>query len=468
LKYRFDYVASIKQLTHPIMVTSEKKVRTATGFFILVIIAGMLLTTWNKSLLQGGDQWGYNSYLVSTVIYKDIKKLDKTYEASRRQFRIEPKPINSPGRIEEAPDAPNGNRVLKYCYGVALLQAPFFLITHLLLQGNGYSPGYVFAIYLSTLFYVLAGMLLLMRVLKRFVGSRTALFALSLLFFGTNLLYFTFCNPGLSHTYLFFLFSCILYYTEKFYKAPSTKNAIVIGILAGLIVVTRPVEIIVLLVPVIYIARRDFIRKHFKKILFVFLFAGLMVLPQLIYWKSLSGQWLYDTYPNEGFDFLHPHILEGFFSFKNGWLSYTPLMILPLMGLVLIVKKKNPFAIGIIAYTLLTIYITYSWTQWNYNAGFGSRPMVESYALLVIPLAVMLDYIFRSGRLRFITVLFLLFCVYLNILRTIQMQTGNFISEDATWQFNKQMLFKLNATLDDVYAFDLNTAQPDSTQLQLV
>jgi hypothetical protein len=449
------------------MVTSEKKTRIVAFLFIPVLITGILLTGRNKSLLQSGDQWGYNSYLVSTIIYHDIKKLDKTYEATQHQFGLTPKPANSPGRIGEAPDAPNGNRVLKYCYGVAILQAPFFLATHALLQGNGYSPGYVFAVYLSTAFYVLAGMLLLMQVLRKFINSRRALFTLLLLFFGTNLLYFTLSNPGLSHPYLFFLFSCILCYTEKFYKAPSTKNAVIIGVVAGLIIVTRPVEIIVLLIPAVYIGRWDFIREHFRKIFLVFLSTGLVILPQLIYWKAVSGHWLYDTYPNEGFDIFHPHILEGFFSFKNGWLSYTPLMALSLAGLVLIAKKKNPFAPGIVVYTLLTIYITYSWTQWNYNAGLGSRPMVESYALLAIPFAVILDDLFKNKRARLITILFLSACIYLNILRTIQMQTGNFISEDASWQFNKQMLFKLNTTLDDLYAFDLNAAQPDSTNLRL-
>ncbi|MEO8171693.1 MAG: hypothetical protein ABI581_01370 [Sediminibacterium sp.] len=424
------------------------------------------MTGTNRSLLQGGDQWGYNSYLTSIFIYKDLKTLDKTYEATRHQSGVAPRPAGSPGRIGEAPDAPNGNRILKYSYGVAALQAPFFIASHLLLRGNGYSPGYVYAVYLSTIFYVLIGLLLLMRVLAGFVNPRSALFSLLLLLAGTNLLYFTSCNPGLSHPYLFFLFSCMLYYTDQFYKLPSTKHAIIMGVLAGLIVVTRPVEIIVLLSPLVFIARHDFIREHYRKIMLSFLFAGLVILPQLVYWKTVSGQWLYDTYPTERFDFLHPHIIEGFFSFKNGWFAYTPLMIIAIPGLLLIAKKKNPFATGIILYTLLTIYITYSWTQWNYNAGLGSRPMVEAYALLAIPFAIFLQYIFQYKKARLIAVVFIPFCVYINILRTIQMQTGNFISEDATWQFNRQMLFKLHASLGDVYAFDLNFAQPDSAQLQ--
>jgi hypothetical protein len=48
------------------------------------------------------------------------------------------------------------------------------------------------------------------------------------------------------------------------------------------------------------------------------------------------------------------------------------------------------------------------------------------------------------------------------------MQTGNFISEDANYEFNKGMLFKLNTSIEDLYAFDLNEKPPDSTHLKFV
>lgn len=444
---------------------------------LLFIGCIIFLTTlgWNASILKSGDAWGYNAYLTGIFINGDLKTLDNTYEVKCTQYGIKPNPENIKNRIEEAPDAPNGNRVLKYYYGVAAMQAPFFLVTHLLFNGNGYTTPYVFAIYFSSIFYVLLGIVLLLNLLKNFVTEKIAAFSALFLFFGSNLFYFTVCNPGMAHPFLFFLFACLANCTYRFFKLPTHRLAAVLGFIGGLIVVTRAVEIIVLLVPILFgisgikqlKSQVAFIRLHSGKFLLAFFLFLLVICPQLIYWKATSGQWLYDSYPNEGFDFLHPHILEGLFSFKNGWFSYTPLMIIPVLYLIPFLKRKNPFAPGIALYLLLDIYITYSWKQWNYNAGLGSRPMVETYALLLIPFSLSMKSLLER-KIKWIVFLFLFFCVYLNMARSVQMQTGNFISEDATWQFNKQMLFKYKTSLNDVYAFDLNQPQPDTTTLQFV
>jgi hypothetical protein len=454
------------------MITRHKNIL----FFLSVLIVGYLIAIltigWNSSLLKGGDQWGYNSYLVSVIVNRDIKNLDKTYEAAHEQYKLRPNARDVNNRIDEAPDAPNGNRVLKYFYGVAALQAPFFLVTHLFVQGNGYETPYVWAIYISTLFYVVLGAFILFQLLKQWVSPRIAMLAILVVFSCSNLFYFTIANPGLSHPYLFFLFSALLFCVDRFYINPNNKWAILIGLIIGLITVTRVTEIIIAFIPLFFTikqsTRLNFLKKHFRKLLLACGFFLLMLLPQFVYWKLVSGQWLYDTYPGEGFDFLHPHIIDGFFSFKNGWLSYTPVMLLPIIFLPLLFKRKNPFAIGIVLYLLLHLYITYSWKEWNYNAGLGSRPMVESYALLIIPLALGLKQMMQHTVWRCVAGIFLSGCLYLNVLRTLQMQTGNFISEDATWQFNKQMLFKLQTNYDDLLAFDLNEPQPDTVALRFI
>lgn len=425
---------------------------------------------WNRQLLQLGDQWGYNSYLVAGIIHGDYKKLNTTYEARNQEYHLAGNPAGSKNRIDEAPDAPNGNRVLKYTYGVALLQTPFFLVTHFIFRGNGYSPPYVSAIYISTLFYVLAGLLILFQILQKYFTPKISFYTIIVLSFFTNLFYFTVCNPGLSHPYLFFLFSCLLWVTIRFYQNPGYLSAAYLGILMGIIVITRPTEICIVLLPLLYgvtdktrlTERIHFIGKHIPQIITILLSGILVLLPQLLYWKAVSGYWLYDSYPGEGFDFLHPHIPEGLFSFRNGWLSYTPLMIIPLLFLWRFYKNRHALATGTILYLLFAIYINYSWKEWYYNAGLGSRPMVETYALLSFPLACGFAWLKNNVWTKWLIIPFIVFSGYLSLLRTIQMQTGNFISEDANRQFNRQMLFKIHTDLSDLYAFDLNEPQPDT------
>ncbi|TAJ60869.1 MAG: hypothetical protein EPO58_04740 [Chitinophagaceae bacterium] len=459
------------------MLSKGKYTKLLLTLIMAVYLVFLFTIGWDKTVLQRGDQWGYNSYLVACFINKDIRDLRKTYEAKSAEYHLPVKTTNSKNRIEEAPDAPNGNRVLKYYYGVAALQFPFFWVTHLLIQGNGYSPPYAMAVYLSSMVYVLIGLLLLLRLLANFVTQKKALYSLLLLFSGSNLLYFTVCNPGLSHPYLFFLFSCLLYCTYRFYEQPTFFFAIAIGGSMGLIAVTRVTDIPIAVIPVLFglfrlkdlPTRIQFIRQHYSKILSALLVCLLVIFPQLFYWKTVSGHWLYDTYPGEGFDFLHPHIREGFFSFKNGWLVYTPFMIIPLVYLAKSYKSRNPFTMGILLYLCFHIFLTYSWKEWYYNGGLGSRPMVETYALLAIPLAVGVDQLLRERKIMQLMIgIILFFSVYLNLLRTWQMQTGNFISEDATWQFNKEMLFRLRTDSSAILAFDLNQPQPGPASLKYV
>lgn len=94
--------------------------------------------------------------------------------------------------------------------------------------------------------------------------------------------------------------------------------------------------------------------------------------------------------------------------------------------------------------------------------------MVEAYALLIFPLAAGINVIWRKGVFRYVMIFFFIFSVYINLLRILQVQTGNFIGDDATWQFNRQMLFKVNTDLNDLYAYDLNTPQPEIGDLSFI
>ncbi len=440
-----------------------------SGFFLLIVVISFFVTRtigFQTSLLHGGDQFGYNSYL--TTIFNNGNLLDLTTSNLNRAINGESAPTLTYGA--------KGYPVIKYTYGVALLQLPFFMVTHLIYKGTGYELPYLISIYLSTFFYVILGLMILTKFLNRHVNINLAILTSLLLFIGTNLLYFTSCFPGMSHPYLFFLFTLLIYSIPKYYERPNIKYAFILGSLFGLIIITRPVEAPVCFIFLLYglsdknsfKERIRFFIHNFRHVLIILMCIGLLTIPQLLYWKYATGQWLYDGYAGEGFDFLHPHILEGLFSFKNGWLTYSPLLIIPIIYLLKLSKELKDYLLPLITYLIITIYITYSWKDWNYNAGLGSRPMLEGYAFLALPFCYFFKDLVNKRLVKCLIFIFIFFCIYLNILRTWQMQTGNFISEDATYTFNKNMLFKLRTSLQDLYAFDLNENQPVNENLKFI
>src|SRR5664279_5384717 len=87
----------------------------------------------------------------------------------------------------------------------------------------------------------------------------------------------------------------------------------------------------------------------------------------------------------ERFDFLHPHIMQVLFSFKKSLLVYTPIIIFPIIGLLLLRKNNKPIHVAILAYTLINFYLLSSWAAWWNGGSFGMRYFTESYALMAIP-----------------------------------------------------------------------------------
>jgi hypothetical protein len=63
---------------------------------------------------------------------------------------------------------------------------------------------------------------------------------------------------------------------------------------------------------------------------------------QLIYWKLTTGRWLYYSYEEgEKVRLFAPYLIPVLFSFKKGWLVYTPLMIFSILGLYSLYKKTK-------------------------------------------------------------------------------------------------------------------------------
>ncbi|MBK6776976.1 MAG: hypothetical protein IPG74_14450 [Flavobacteriales bacterium] len=76
---------------------------------------------------------------------------------------------------------------------------------------------------------------------------------------------------------------------------------------------------------------------QYRSQLFGGAFAALIaVSPLFIYWKVYAGSFFWDSYqnPGEGLDIFYPHIHNFLFSFRKGWLLYSPLIALALLGFI--------------------------------------------------------------------------------------------------------------------------------------
>jgi hypothetical protein len=451
----------------------ENKQRNLLLLALALIFLGsfFMFNRWQIEL-EGGDPLGYYIHLPSSLLYHDVGDYSKSMEASERHYRKS----TIPGKFNMIPDqTPIGKRSVHWPVGVAILTLPFFAVAHIfcLLSGlfptDGFSTPYLLMAGLAAIFYVMLGFFLLFGILRRFFTLETSIYTVLTIGLATNLFYFTGYHNYMAHPFLFALVCLLIDRTIRFWDAPGLKNAIWIGVAVGLIAVTRLHDIITVLIPVLWSVQsgKDFVARmqfFMRKIywLLAALISGLVALsPQLLYYKVVSGRWWWYAYGDEKFDFIHPQILGGLTDYKNGWLIYTPVMALALMGIFWMRRYVKSAFLPLLILLPLHIYISYSWWCWYYINGYGSRPMIDLYGMMALPLAAFIQVMFGSNWKKWVLIPVLLFFAWLNIFQVWQFENGILWSQFENRAHFWSVFGKTYHTKNDLIEFESNARQPE-------
>jgi hypothetical protein len=363
---------------------------------ILIIAAwyGADHEKWKDNKIIDNDACIYYAYLPAAFIYHDL-----TFKFAGNL------PPGFEGRIWTLSTS-NGSQVLKMSCGNAIAWLPFFGMAHLYATlsndypADGYAIPYSFSIFVAALFYLSLGLFFLGKLLLKYFHDLTVGIVLLFIVLATNLLYYVIQEPGTTHITNFGFICTFLYMSVRWLENPTYLRSIIIGLLTGLIVLIRPTNFIVILLPLLIgisnwhdiLPRITFFRNNITKILIAAIAAFLVFIPQLIYWKYVTGQFVYYSYQDQGFFFNHPHIIDGLFSYRKGWLLYTPLMAFAIAGFFILKKYARGYTFAFSVFMAINIYVIFSWWNWWYGGSFGSRPMIDSYGIMAFPLAAFIEY----------------------------------------------------------------------------
>jgi len=187
----------------------------------------------------------------------------------------------------------------------------------------------------------------------------------------------------------------------------------------------KPSEIVILLFPIFWnVTKLEDLKGKFKLLLSnkkalitTFIICFLIALPQLSYWYIRTGKIVYDSYknPGVGLDFFSPHVLDTLFSYRKGWLVYTPIMLFSLIGFYFLHKKNRKIFLAFIIYFSTSFYIISSWTEWWYGAAFSIRPLITLYPLLAISFGYFLLFLHeKSKSVQLLFGALFLVCIFMN------------------------------------------------------
>ncbi len=391
---------------------------------------------WKQQGSEAAIAWdvsGYYWYLPSLFIYHDLE-----HQGFKDSILNKYGPTGDD--FQQGMKLDNGNYVMKYSSGMAVMFLPFFTAAHLAAGALGYprdgfSPPYQLGIQLGGFLISVLGLWYLRKLLLIFYDDKVVAITLLLLVFGSNYLNYSSVDCGMSHCWLFTVYVFLLLNTHYFYQSFKIKYAIRIGLLVGLATLTRPTDIISCLIPLLWGMERislaeikdriALIAKQFKSLLLAGMCAVLVISIQLFYWKHVSGHWLVYSYGDQSFSWKHPHWFLYGLNYRCGWLTYAPMLMLAIAGFIpFLIKGRNKVAI--VVFCLLNYYIVSAWDIWWY----GGRAMVQSYPLLMFPLAALVSAALDRKILLYIIGPIALVFLYFNIWVTWHYHKGDLYDSD--------------------------------------
>lgn len=439
---------------------------TAGTCTIIVLFELLVSQKWHNHQVLTWDIFGYYLYLPA-LFYDDIAHLYNLEEIIR-VYR--PSENTIPAFITE-----NGNYILKYSSGMAFLYAPFFAIAHLWAKYGGYpvdglSFPYQFMIAWGCTLYSLSGLWIIRKLLIRYFEDMAVGLSVLVIGLATNYLNYASFDSPMQHGPLFLIYSLILLITDNWYRKPAFANSIILGLLCGLVTMTRPSEILCLLIPLFwgipslgFVAIKDRLRLLFiENQQYILVFTACFILaglPQIVYWQLIGGKPFIYSYQGDYFEFDGRHLWKCLFSFRKGWLIYTPVMIFAILGFVPLYKKHRNFFPGMIVHFVLYTYIVFSWHNWWYGGGFGQRTMIQMYPLLMFPLTALISGIFHSSW-KWVVFPAMVFCLWLNMFQTWQAQNGCFETTNMNFSFYARIFGKTKIQRSDRRLIDNTDAVP--------
>ena len=156
------------------------------------------------------------------------------------------------------------------------------------------------------------------------------------------------------------------------------------------------------------------------------------------------------------FTFFRPHwqVLLGW---EKGWFIYTPLALFMVAGLFFM--RSYPFRKSVLAFTIMNIWIIIAWSDWRYGGSYSCRALVQGYAVLALPLAIMVQKCLHS-RWKYAGLAMAAFLVYLNLFQIWQYNRTIVHYYDMNRRYYQAVFLKAHPTPLDMSLLDTKERLP--------
>lgn len=372
----------------------------------LFVLTLPLINPWVR-----GDGVGYYAYARSLLIEHRLD-FSKDWLQANDSFRM--------GRIEGGQVLPDqytstGHLNNHFSIGPAILWSPFLIIAHVGIKildalgghvpADGYSRQYILAMAFGTAVYGFLALWISFRLARKYVDERFVFAATIGVWFGSSLPVYMYFNPSWSHAQSAFVVAAFVYFWSCTRQDRTWRQWAILGALGGLMMDVYYVNATFLLLPLfdmlegcIESLKTDATALRIRRLIFgAFIFAtatAVVFLPTLITKKIIYGSY-FDFGYTEHWSWTSPAFLKVLFSADHGLFSWTPLLVLSVLGLLVLPTQSRILGRLAIGAFLAYAYVIGCYQDWDGISSFGNRFFVCLTCIFVLGLASFFNHLMR-------------------------------------------------------------------------
>ncbi|HEV2101443.1 MAG TPA: hypothetical protein VGR58_01575 [Candidatus Acidoferrum sp.] len=366
-----------------------------------------LLNPWVR-----GDGVGYYAYARAPLIEHN---LDFTHDYLSANESFREGRLDEYGQPKPAFRTVTGHLENHFTVGPALLWSPFLLVAHAAVlsaralgssvPADGFSAPYRYAMAFGTAIYGFLALLIAFRLTRKYVPPLWAFIATLAIWWASSLPVYMYFNPSWSHAHSAFAVALFLWYWERTRGERTLREWLILALITGLMLNVYYPNLMIVTVLALeafseylkyFRGAREPNRTSIFPLLSRQLIFGLVVCVCLL--PTFLSRWIVYGGPFEtGYlsirDFLwtSPVFLKVLFSANHGLLSWTPVIIFSLLGLLMFARRSPRLGIPLLAACVVFYCFISLYPDWAGISSFGNRFFISLTSLFIFGLGVALE-----------------------------------------------------------------------------
>lgn len=371
--------------------------------FLVFLLSLPLLNPWVR-----GDGVGYYAFARAPLIEHN---LDFTHDYQHANESFRENRLDPNGNPYSEFRTATGHLDNHFTVGPALLWSPFLITAHLgvlfaralgaHVLADGFSTPYRLAMAFGTAIYGFLGLLLSFRLTRKYLDERWALLATLGIWWASSLPVYMYFNPSWSHAHSAFAVALFVWYWHRTRDSRTLRQWIILGLIAGLMLDVYYANGVIFLI-LVYEALGSY-SAAFRRVtlstprvsqLFAWHFAFAVALLLCLIPTFITKWIVYGSPFSSGYvslnhwDWTSPYLFQVLFSSNHGLLSWTPVLLLSVLGIFLFWRAVPRAGAAFILAVLAFYYLIASYPDWAGISSYGNRFFISLTVFFILGLAV--------------------------------------------------------------------------------